>query len=187
MSTAPNLPATINPARARLPQTYQAARQALTECSSIDECKDWADKAQALGSYARQSNDDTLHKLADRIKARAVRRCGQLMEQFQTGPKGGKPKTNGAGGGPVSQRSAAETAGLSRRQEKTAVRVANVPKDQFDAAVNGDDPPGCLQFSSPHLPAAPPVGSSQSAANRLAGSAHPGLSSTFGVHSGGGV
>ncbi len=36
----------------RLPDTYVHAKQALTECSKIDECQDWADKAAALASYA---------------------------------------------------------------------------------------------------------------------------------------
>ena len=40
---------------ARLPRTYEAARAALAECQQLDECKDWADKAAALASYAKQA------------------------------------------------------------------------------------------------------------------------------------
>jgi hypothetical protein len=76
-----------------------------------------------------------------RIQARAVRRCGELLEQFQTGPKGGRPKGNGGDASPVSQRDAAAAAGLSKDQEKQAVRVANVPAAEFEAAVECDDPP----------------------------------------------
>jgi hypothetical protein len=37
----------------------------------------------ALASYAKQSEDETLMKLAMRIRARAVRRCGELLKTFQ--------------------------------------------------------------------------------------------------------
>ena len=45
---------------ARLPVSYEAARTALANCAQVDECKDWADKALALASYAKQANDETL-------------------------------------------------------------------------------------------------------------------------------
>ena len=67
------LPATPSIANAQLPERYEAAKQALAECDHIDECKDWADKAAALGSYARQADDDTLHKTAIPIQTRAMR------------------------------------------------------------------------------------------------------------------
>lgn len=66
---------------APLPAVYERAAQALSECTRIDECKDWADKAEALASYARQSKDDSLRKMADRIQARAIRRCGELLKE----------------------------------------------------------------------------------------------------------
>jgi hypothetical protein len=84
MSAVPsiNLPSI---AGAKLPATYSAARKALSECSRIDECQQWADKAEALASYAKQSEDDSLRKLADRIQARAIRRCGELLRQIDSG------------------------------------------------------------------------------------------------------
>lgn len=41
----------------------------------------------------------------------------------------------------TSQRQAAEQAGLSRKQQFTAVRVANVPDDQFEELVESEEPP----------------------------------------------
>jgi hypothetical protein len=77
---------------------------------------------------------------AMRIQARATRRCGELLEQFQTGPKGGRPKGNGGNAPTVSQREAADAAGLSKDQEVTARAVASVPADEFEAAVESDAP-----------------------------------------------
>ena len=58
---------------ARLPIIYERAKYALAECSRIDECKDWADRAEALASYAQQAKDDALRTFAMRIQARATR------------------------------------------------------------------------------------------------------------------
>ena len=150
------LPANINIAKARLPQVYESARTALAECVSIDECKDWADKAQALASYARQADDDTLHKMANRIQARAVRRCGELLQTFKTGPKGGRPNKNSTPGDTVSQRQAANGAGMSKKREVTAVRVANVPSEEFEQLVESDDPPTVTQIAQFGTGTAPP-------------------------------
>jgi hypothetical protein len=54
------------------------------------ESWDWADEAKALDSYARQVNDDSMHKMADRIQGRAVRRAGELLQEItpQSGARG---------------------------------------------------------------------------------------------------
>lgn len=133
---------------APFPAKYSAARQALAECSKIDECKTWADKAQAMASYAKQSRDDTLHKMATRIKARAIRRCGELLEQIEPS-KGGRPPSETADRtvSSLGRTQAARDAGLSERQQVTATRVANVPADEFEAAVESDNPPTITELA----------------------------------------
>ena len=64
-----------------------------------------------------------------------MQRCGQLLKEFQTGPDGGRPSKNGGGTPTVSQRQAADEAGMSKDQEVQAVRVANVPDVEFEEAV----------------------------------------------------
>ena len=78
-----NVLATMDIQHARLPQVYEHAKNALAECQQVDECQDWANKAEALASYARQAADETLRRMADRIQARAVSRAGVLLQQFQ--------------------------------------------------------------------------------------------------------
>lgn len=90
----------------------------------------WANKAEALASYAKQADDDTLRKQADRIQARAIRRCGELLKQFDGR---GRPTENNEGAHTISQREAAAEAGMSRHQQSTAVRVANLPAEAFVA------------------------------------------------------
>lgn len=131
-------------AKARLPQTYEAAKQALAKCESIDECQSWADRAEALASYAKQADDDSLRRLADRIQARAVRRAGELLKTFD-GRGGDRSKTAGAhpfaqDEQSLAQRAIAARAGMSEHQQKQAVRVANVPAPAFEEAVEAERP-----------------------------------------------
>jgi vacuolar-type H+-ATPase subunit H len=101
----------------------------------LDECKDWTDKAAALASYAKQSQDKQLEEMAKRIRARATRRAGELLRQVEPS-KGGRPPETKDGGVPSFSRSAAAaSAGLSERQAKTAQRLANVPEDDFEEMV----------------------------------------------------
>ncbi len=127
----PNLPA--NWENAPLPETYETAKAALAKCLRIDECRDWANKAEALASYARQSKNDGLHRLAYKIQARATWRMGELLEEFDA--RGKKDGTV------LSRTEAASDAGLSERQRKTAIRIARIPEQDLEEAIEGEDPP----------------------------------------------
>lgn len=139
-----NLP-DIAPSQATLPRTYEAAKQALAECQSVDECGEWRDKAAALASYAKQSQDETLLKMAARIKARATRRAGELINQIE--PVNAARDRRDGGGLPLSRKDAAREAGFSERQQKTAQRTAAVPGAEFEAQVEGDNPPTLTQLA----------------------------------------
>lgn len=78
---------------------------------------------------------------AARIQARAIWRCGELLKEIEK--QHGANQNIGDGDGPkvYTRKEAAEDAGLSERQQKTAVRVANVPKEEFEAQVESDSPP----------------------------------------------
>src|SRR5215510_5997211 len=129
-----------------LPESYRAAQLALQQCVRIDECRNWADKAAALASYAKQANDSTLRDMATRIQGRAVRREGELLEEIEVS-KGGRPKI-GAGDRTSSGRFAAATeAGLSRHQAVTALRVANIPSAEFEPAVESANPPTVTELA----------------------------------------
>ena len=98
-----------------------------------------ADKAQALASYARQADNDDLRKMADRIQARAIRRCGELLREWDGR---GRPEKNNTGADTIlSQREVGKNAGKSARQVTIATRVTNIPALEFEKAVGSDDPP----------------------------------------------
>ena len=139
-SMIPQLPAGISTANASLPATYQSAKTALTDCAEIDECKNWSDKAMALAAYARMADDDELQNMCRRIQSRAVRRCGELLKQHSAPGRRTDIQPSEVDHG-RSQHEAARAAGMSEHQELTAVRVANIPEDEFEEAVESDNPP----------------------------------------------
>jgi len=70
------------------------------------------------------------------LPARAVvkiRRMGEVLKHFD-GRGGDQSKSTAVDTFAQSQREAAKEAGISKRQQVTAVRIANIPEDQFEIA-----------------------------------------------------
>jgi len=125
----------IDTTTAKLPSRYHAAKAALRDCTAVDECMEWADKASALASYAKQAHDDELERMAKRIRARALRRAGELLKQIEPG-QGARDGKRGMGDHtPLYREDAAREAGMSKHQQVTATRIANVPEDDFEEMV----------------------------------------------------
>lgn len=102
----------------------------------------------AMASYARQAKDETLRKYADRIKARAIARCGELLRAIP--PANGERTDIEPQDGSVqrlTREQAARDAGLSERQRKTALRVANVPTSLRDELIESEDPPTITELA----------------------------------------
>jgi len=139
-------------ATARLPATYENAKQALANCASLDECQQWADKAAALASYAKQADDTELEDMSKRIRARAIRRAGELLKQVEPGHGQNNQyvQMKGDAGDTFHQTRTdlAQSAGMSVRQQLNAIRVARVPQEQFDAAVDGAQPATITKLAS---------------------------------------
>jgi hypothetical protein len=138
----PQLPA-ADVQTAQLPASYEAAKAALARCERIDECKDWSDRAAALASYARQARYPELEDSAKRIRARAVRRMGELLLEIE--PQQGA-RTDLGGPSRLSRKAAAEQAGLSKDQAKDALRLANIPQFKFEEFVESDQPPSVARL-----------------------------------------
>jgi hypothetical protein len=99
-----------------------------------------------MASYARQAKDRTLLTMAERIRARAIRRCGELLKQIPSG-QGSKNQHGELRGGAVTRQNAAREAGLSERQKVTALRIASVPRPHFEALVDNDSPPTVTELA----------------------------------------
>jgi hypothetical protein len=79
--------------------------------------------------------------MADRIQARAVRRAGELLKEIEPARGANQNIRDGAGPNVITREQAAADAGLSERQRKTALLVANIPESEFERAVESADPP----------------------------------------------
>jgi hypothetical protein len=157
MNAVPSLPAIPDATTAPLPAVYEAAQKALAECSRVDECKTWSDKARALASYARQAKDDSLRVMAVRIQARAERRAGELLKQYPSQSESNLVQHRQEGTHlSVTRTRAAENAGLSEHQRKTALRIANIPEREFEGAVEGPKPPTITDLAARGTVARPP-------------------------------
>lgn len=142
-----NLPAI---AKAQLPAAYEDARVALEKCQRIDECKTWKDKAAAAASYAKQARDESLLKLAMKIKGQASARCGELMREFDKaqGKRNDRPQLVNADGNKLTQREFGERSGLSKREIDTALQISAIPKAERDALIDSNEPPTLKELAA---------------------------------------
>ena len=111
-----------------MPATYEIAKRALAHCERIDECQEMANQAAAIAVYAAQAKDDSLIIMAQRIQARAIRRCGELLKAL---PAAGTP----------TRTSVARAAGMSRVQQRQAAQIAQIPERRFEQIVESTTPP----------------------------------------------
>lgn len=138
MSAQPVIP--LRPAN--YPQLYHAARAALFRCEQIDECQEWASKAAAIASYAKQASDSTLEDIAKRIRARAVRRMGELLDKIPIGTGARTDEMRAK-----TRTGVARAAGLNVSQQVAALQVARVPQEVFEKRVEATPPATLAQLS----------------------------------------
>lgn len=119
-----------NVAEARLPAAFEAAKQALALCTSIELCLDWIRRSEAIEHAAGVAGDEVLYKLALRVSARAMRRVGELLKMSGWSD----PKLTTAPQNEVVRRS-----GMSTYQQLVAVRLAELPEATFAHWIEPND------------------------------------------------
>lgn len=98
------------------------------------------------GIHARWSEMDAERVAAEaRIRARAIRRAGELLRQIE--PRPGARTDIEPDAAADTRSDAAREAGMSKRQQNTATRIANVPEADFEAQVESDRPPTLSQLA----------------------------------------
>jgi hypothetical protein len=140
----------------QLPTNYIAAKTAIAECARVDECKEWRDKALALAAYYRMSEDRTMYDAANRIGARAMRRAGELALQIEEDKGGRVGRIIASGGAPTSNLGRFATtaeAGFSKDQTVTAIKLARMPKEEFERRVEATPAPTITDLIGDRKPA----------------------------------
>lgn len=120
---------------------YQNAKHAIAEYKTVDEVKDFRDKALAVEAYAKQANDFELERDAAIARVRAERKCGELLGQLEKGAGTGRGNKKDLSTGenvlPDSPYQSAKTAaGLSDKQASQWQKLAQVPEREFEEAIN---------------------------------------------------
>jgi hypothetical protein len=104
---------------------------AIAICQSVDEIADLADQAVAAQAYFRQSQDLENEMHANRTRVRAERQLGVILRRMA---ENGERKIQGYA---VKSRDATslEELGIPKDRASRAMRLADVPEDQFEAAL----------------------------------------------------
>jgi hypothetical protein len=114
---------------------YDAMCSAIDAAYEVDEVKDIRDKAVALEMYSRLAHNTENERRACEIRLRAERKAGQLLRQMQKA-KGGRPsKTLSTTERVLTKAEQLEAAGVTTKQAHQWEKLADVPQEQFDAAL----------------------------------------------------
>lgn len=110
--------------------SYDAARNAVAHCYSVDDAKDIADKARALQVYAHEANDPEMEAWVSLIRLRARRRIGELSAALEPAPN---HRTRSSGG--TTKGDALAAAGLTKAEAHRCEKLARVDAVEFETYV----------------------------------------------------
>lgn len=133
---------------------YDAMCGAIEAAYRVDEVKDIRDKAIAWEVYSRQARNTEAERRACMVRLRAERKAGELLKQIDRAGRG-RPSDKTSAGPTLSE------LGVSRDQSSNWQQLADVPQEQFDAALDGEDKPstaGIIAATTPPKPEVIPVG-----------------------------
>lgn len=122
---------------------YERMIEAIADCHSVDECKETANRAEALAAYARQVRDDGSLKQYLEIKIRAWRRIGELLcevvgiEPTTATGYGGSVRSPSVPNDALRRMRATFTCDLTDLEIRRAVAVASIDGDFFEQQAQG--------------------------------------------------
>jgi len=126
-----NVPA-VRPAGALL--RYDAACRAIAEARSIDEVRDWSDKAAAIREYARRARNRSLEIDAAEIRVRAERRRGELLAEMRATGRltEGRPKKLSLADDSFAEAVTLDQLDTTRDESSRAQKLASIAPDAFE-------------------------------------------------------
>jgi len=143
---------------------YDTMCRAIAEAHEVDEVKDIRDKALAFEVYARQAQNTEAEQYACEIRLRAERKAGALI-QVMDKAKAGRPPANNPSPAARDFRGAPTLGdlGISYDQSSQWQQLADIPDDQFEAALTASDrkpsTAGIIAAATPPKPDIVPVAS----------------------------
>ena len=111
---------------------YDAMCRAIDSAYAVDEVKDIRDKALAFEAYAKQAKNTEAERRACEIRLRAERKAGQILSKMEM--RGGDRRSK-------SRPTTLKEVGVSRDQSSKWQKLADVPEEDFEAALAGPEKP----------------------------------------------
>lgn len=125
-------------ALAKVAPNYEAMRGAIEACSRVDEIKDLSDKSLAMQAYFRQSQDVENEMHCSRMRLHAERKLGEMLRASAANGERATQRYHGRGVqasvAPRDTRTLSDL-GIPRDRASRAMQLAEVPQEQFDAAL----------------------------------------------------
>ena len=118
---------------------YDTMVNAIAECARVDEVKDIRDKAAALEAYYRQARNLEAEREAANVRLRAERRVGELLKDLARAPGQRSDLVTASDEVASPYADALATNGMTRQSAHRYQALANIPKDEFDAALAGPE------------------------------------------------
>lgn len=115
-----------------VPVVYEEAVRALGACLSLDDAKEWDNKADALAAWAKIYRDGEVQRQAKSLKLHAYRRMGELAAVLRT-QHHKKERTGQFAGSSGGARAVLRAHGLSAAGAIAAMALAKMPKARYDA------------------------------------------------------
>jgi len=114
---------------------YDAMCKAIAECAHVDEAMDIRDKAKALEVYMHQVNNRQAEQKVARIRLRAERKVGALLEEMKS--NGQRDSGNGGNRRSRSSDSTVKLSdlGITKNQSSKFQKLAAIPVEDFEAAL----------------------------------------------------
>jgi hypothetical protein len=117
---------------------YENAKYWVAQYESVDDLKDYLDKASVIEQYAKRANDYELEINAGKARVRAERRCGELLKEIDKAKGGEQYHGQSTGNTVVPVTPTLDDMGLSKNQSSKYQQLANVPEKEFEEALNAE-------------------------------------------------
>lgn len=119
---------------------YDSMCRAIDAAYEVDEVKEIRNRAVALEAYARQARNTEAERRACEIRLRAERKAGELLHDREKN-NGGRPNKNPLRGERGFQPATLKELGISETQSHRWQQLAEIPKDDFEAALAASEKP----------------------------------------------
>ena len=113
---------------------YDKAKTAIAEYKTVDEVKNFRDKALAISQYAREAKDYDLEHGAAVARVRAERKCGELLAEMDMA-KGNQHVNSARSQRTTEQPKTLTDMGISKDQSSKWQQLAKVPDKEFEDAL----------------------------------------------------